>query len=770
METVSELGLKQFVDFPTRGDNILDLILTNQEFSVNNVLPCPGVSDHDMIMYDFHAKAEKIINRTRKVYLYHKADLNGLKNFLQSAFLNFRLHASSMNVETQWLYFKNKLFEAVDKFVPSKVLKSKAGLPWVNSKIRREIRKRERLYKKAKRTGSPIDTQAFKCQKRRVKYLINASHDEYVNNYILNDEGIKTKRFWKYVKSKRSYKSSIKCLIKNSQVFTKSKDILNALNETFFEAFSHDEQLENVNLDSDDNGNLSNIPNMPNIEVTFQGVKKLIDGLDSKKSPGPDNISPGILKLIPNEAAKFLEVIYKNSLATSEMPEDWRMANITPLHKKGAKNNPSNYRPISLTSIPCKLLEHIIKSSMYNHLEKYRLITNKQHGFRKHFSCTTQLLSLVHDLCQAINAKGQTDIIFLDFSKAFDKVSHRKLLQKLNSYGFRGQSHSWIRRFLSSRTQAVVMDGDKSFPCEVLSGVPQGTVLGPILFLIYINDIVDGLQSNINLFADDCALYRKIESEEDNRILQDDLNLLHSWGIRWNMDFNVSKCFSMMVTLNRHVIHCTYHINGVPVENADSYKYLGVYITSKMQWNKSVDHMIGKANKTLGLLKRNFSSCSSHIKERLYLSLVRPHLEYSCEVWSPSTEELKHRVEMVQRHAARFVKNDYRQTSSVTAMLKELKWDTLESRRTLFQLKYVHKMFTSQVALNPFDYFERNTYSGLRNSHSKKLALKFARVNVVKNSFFYSIVPLWNSLPTNVIDQVNSDVFFDLCKTHISAN
>ena len=288
--------------------------------------------------------------------------------------------------------------------------------------------------------------------------------------------------------------------------------------------------------------------------------------------------------------------------------------------------------------------------------------------------------------------------------------------------------------------------------------------------MIYISDIVDGLQSNINLFADDCASYRKIESEEDNRILQDDLNLLQNWGIQWNMDFNVSKCFSMMVSLNRNVIHCNYHINGVPVENVDSYKYLRVYITSKLQWNKTVDHMIGKANKALGLPKRNFSSCSSHIKERLYMSLVRPHVEYSCEVWSPSTKELKHRVEMFQRHAARFVKNDYQQTSSVTAMLKELKWDTLESRGTLFQLKYVHKMFTNQVALNSFDYFERNTYSSLRNSHSKKLALKFARVNVVKNSFFYSIVPLWNSLPPNVIEQVNSDVLFDLCKTHVSVN
>jgi len=153
LETVSELGLKQFVHFPTRGDNILDLILSNKEFSVSDVLPCPGVSDHEMIIYDFHVNAEKIANRTRKVYLYHKSDLISLRNFLQNAYIYFKVRASSMNVETQWVYFKNKLFEAVDKFVPSKVLKSKSGLPWVNSKIRREIRRRERLYKKAKRTG-----------------------------------------------------------------------------------------------------------------------------------------------------------------------------------------------------------------------------------------------------------------------------------------------------------------------------------------------------------------------------------------------------------------------------------------------------------------------------------------------------------------------------------------------------------------------------------------------------------------------------------------
>ena len=169
--TISELGLRQFVDFPTRGDNILDLILANKEFSVSNVLSCPGVSDHDMIAYNFYASADKVINRTRKVFLYHKADLTGLRNCLQNANSHFRLHLSSMNVETQWVHFQSKVFDAVDKFVPSKVSRSKSGLPWINSRIRREIRKRERFYNKGKRSRSLSDTQAFKKSKKESKEL-----------------------------------------------------------------------------------------------------------------------------------------------------------------------------------------------------------------------------------------------------------------------------------------------------------------------------------------------------------------------------------------------------------------------------------------------------------------------------------------------------------------------------------------------------------------------------------------------------------------------
>ena len=198
-------------------------------------------------MYNFHVRIEKSLNRPRKIYHYHRADVDGLKAFIARALTDFTARLSTMNVSEQWDYFKEKLSQGLEKYIPSKIAKSKVSHPWVNRKIRRDIRKRERLYKKANKSGSQIDLQAFKSQKRRVRYLTNKSHDEYVNNYVLCDSGIENKRFWKYIKSKRSHRSSIKCLIKNDQLYSKTSDILNAHNSTLYEAFIQED------LDEDEN-------------------------------------------------------------------------------------------------------------------------------------------------------------------------------------------------------------------------------------------------------------------------------------------------------------------------------------------------------------------------------------------------------------------------------------------------------------------------------------------------------------------------------------
>ena len=656
--------------------------LVNKESSVGDIKSCPGVSDHDMLMFNFYAKPQKLKSRARKIYLYHKADLIRLKQGVCDAYNKMISRQSHDSVDNLWSFFKDTLHKLLDDFIPCKIVKTNSNLPWVNVSVRREIRKKERFFKRAKKTGNNIDFVKFKAQRKKVKHVIKKAHDDYVDSYILNDFGKKPKKFWKYIKAKRYSSTKIKCLTKNGQTYTETKDILNTLNTTFYEAFSRTNTPSSI---TDFSGQVNaSFPDMPKIEISSSGIKALIDGLDASKAPGPDNISPRLLKLIPDEASRCLKLIFETSLRKSEVPHDWKKAKITPLFKKGAKSDPKNYRPVSLTSIPCKLLEHIIKSATYAHLENHQIITDRQHGFRKKYSCTSQLLTLVHSLAESINSKSQTDIIFLDFSKAFDKVCHKKLLSKLQTCGIRGENLSWIKSFLFGRSQKVVMDGEESNSCDVLSGVPQGSVLGPVLFLIYINDIVSDIDSRINLFADDCALYREITSADDAIVLQKDLDRLHRWSCDWDMDFNVTKCFSMTVTLKRNIIANEYHISDDPIEKVQSYKYLGIYICNDLRWNKTVDLIVGKANRSLGLLRRNFSSCSQQMREKLYFALVRPHLEYACEVWSPHTAELKNRIEAVQRNGARFVMGDYRQRSKVTELLLHLKWDTLESRRCCF--------------------------------------------------------------------------------------
>ena len=191
---------------------------------------------------------------------------------------------------------------------------------------------------------------------------------------------------------------------------------------------------------------------------------------------------------------------------------------------------------------------------MSKFLEINDIINPMQHGFRKGLSCETQLVEAIDDWAYNINSQYQTDVIFLDFSKAFDKVSHTKLLHKLKYYGITGQTHSWIRAFLSSRYQSVCVNGTSSPPTSVLSGVPQGSVLGPVLFLLYINDISEGISSSIRLFADDCVLYRQTQTRDDLNKLQQDLTTLAEWAKLWDMSFNVKKCAHMCISLKRHPI------------------------------------------------------------------------------------------------------------------------------------------------------------------------------------------------------------------------
>ena len=430
---------------------------------------------------------------------------------------------ASRTVNNNWEKLKEGLQRAKDLFVPSKMSSKRESLPWVTTRIKRLIKARNRAHKEAKQTRDDKDWEKFREARKAVKHELKNEHQQFVKKVVENlDEN--PRGLWKYIRSKRMENQGIPTLKTDDTHHITDKEKAKALADQFRSVFT-EENLDHIPFTIDD------VPTIPDIHVTTDGVLKLLRGLDVNKACGPDNICPRMLKETAEEVAPILRDIFQQSLDSGELPEDWLLANITALFKKGDKALPSNYRPVSLTAICCKLLEHIVHSHISQHLENFNVLTPKQHGFRKHHSCTTQLILSAHDWAKAVDSGHQVDIAIFDFSKAFDTVPHERLKAKLHMYGVRGKLLNWINNFLTQRKQRVVINGTNSEWDEVTSGVPQGTVLGPLLFLMYINDITNNLHSEIRLFADDCILYNVVKSIADCEKLQNDIDLLKEWGI-----------------------------------------------------------------------------------------------------------------------------------------------------------------------------------------------------------------------------------------------
>ena len=262
---------------------------------------------------------------------------------------------------------------------------------------------------------------------------------------------------------------------------------------------------------------------MHKIAIEPNGVAKLLAKLNPNKAKGPDNIKAKLLRVAAAELAPAISLLFQASLDQGVVPEIWKKAFVSPIFKKGDKATAANYRPISLTCILCKTLEHIIHSQVMKHLDRHNILVDSQHGFRRKRSCESQLIRTINNISERMNDRTQTDAILLDFSKAFDKVPRKRLLLKLDHYGVRGKTLDWVDAFLPNRSQRVVVDGVSSNSAPVLSGVPHGSVLGPLLFLVYINDLPECVSSDTGLFADDTLLHRPASSPDDAVALQANL-------------------------------------------------------------------------------------------------------------------------------------------------------------------------------------------------------------------------------------------------------
>jgi hypothetical protein len=306
---------------------------------------------------------------------------------------------------------------------------------------------------------------------------------------------------------------------------------------TYFASVFTQENKSNIPIPE-----VNNTDELTEIMINPETVRKYLNKINISKAAGPDGIHSKILYEVREAIITPLCIIFNKTLSEGVLPQAWKHASVKPLYKKGNKSSPSNYRPVSLTCICCKIMERIIRDCIVEFLESHNLISCNQHGFRSGRSCVTQLLEIVEIWSDLIDQGIPFDCIYLDFAKAFDKVPHIRLCHKIKAHGIKGKILNWLTNFLENRTQSVTINNLSSNIKEVTSGIPQGSVLGPILFVLYINDISNGVDSFIKVFADDTKIFRAVNMQTDNLLMQADLDRLLEWSNKWQLSFNIAKC------------------------------------------------------------------------------------------------------------------------------------------------------------------------------------------------------------------------------------
>ena len=611
--------------------------------------------------------------------------------------------------------------------------------------------RKARAFRKARQTKKSRDWERYLTLKRATQKTCREAYNNYLIKTLTSDPN-GNKRLGALIKSKQHDHLGVAPLKEGSIIYCDPIQKANIFNRQFISVFTDDTKTSFPDLGP------SQYPSMEDITVSCKGVVKLLKNLKPHKAAGPDDIPLMLLREAADEIAPAITLLFQASLNQGNTPSTWRKELVVPIFKKGSKSDASNYRPISLTSVLCKLCEHILHSTIITHLAKHKILSDAQHGFRKRRSCDTQILLALNDFSRGLEDKSQTDVIFLDFAKAFDKVSHQGLLEKAYFYGIRGHTFKWIKSFLDNRSQQVVIDGHFSIDAKITSGVPQGSVLGPLLFLIYINDLPNCVQNSVcRLFADDCILYQRIRTSQDSDKLQADLDQLQKCESTWLMEFNTSKCQAISITNKIKPIIGRYQVHGHILEQVNCAKYLGIYIDSKLAYNTHVDAIVKKANSTCAFLARNIPRCCRKVKQMAYSTYIRQTVEYASPVWDPHTKRNTNKIEMVQRRCARYVTGNFDRTSSVTSMLNCLSWPTLEERRRQYRLAVMYRILHNQVDIHWQSFLTKT--SSCTRGHSCRLFVPFCKNHVYASSFFPRTSKDWNNLTFDPADAPSLDIF-----------
>ena len=750
--------MEELINEPTHirdngSQSCIDLICTDQPYLFVEAGVKPSLdphSKHNIIhgRLNFHSPSPPPYKR--RIWDYSNANIDRIKKCLLEMDWNQLFYR--LNVDQMAIVFTDTVLDIFSKYIPNKVVTCHdRDSPWITPLVRTAIKRNTRVYAKWNKRGRKPDDRAkvIEIQKETDKLIRDAKNSYYEKlGNLLSDPSTGEKHFWSAFKklSNKKKSTSIPPIIDNNVYITDFNQKASIFNDYFANQCT-----------IHDNGSVLPQPNFRTtshlsiIQIDPDKIVEIILKQNPKKAHGCDNISMAMLKLCPKEISVPLCLIFQRCVDTGRFPDFWKLANVQPIHKKNDRQIKSNYRPISLLPLCGKILEKIIFDQVYSFLDHNRLISTKQSGFRPGDSCIYQLISITSDIYKNFERHDETRAVFLDISKAFDKVWHVGLIHKLKCNGISGNLLAFFENYISNRQQRVTLNGRESDWRDISAGVPQGSVLGPLLFLVYINDLTENIKSQMRLFADDSSIFTPVKKVNvTHEQLVKDLETVSNWGYQWKMVFKpditkqaVEVIFSVK---KKKPSHPDLTFNGIPVAREDNTKHLGLYLDSRLNFSKHIAEAIRKATKGLSLMKYLSKYVSRDVLALTYKLYVRPHLDYGDVIYHNQRDDLMKLIEQVQYKAALIVTGCWQGTSR-EKLYDELGWEPLDQRRWSRRMTLYYKIVNGLTPSYLFEHVPSEAPRVLRNFIPKAPIAKTERY---QNSFFPYCITEWNGLDKNI--------------------
>ena len=794
--------LENYIKTATRGKNTLDLVFTNNhlliggyETTVNKKL-----SDHFLLTvalnftYNRETKVPKVKNPyTTKVYEYNlfeatESDWMRFETVLAGISGNFEEETKNENVErklakvyenveraTAIVFKKKKDFEeeAVEDN-PKRMSKNKIPM-----RIRTLMKRKKKLSNKILSSTSWQKNYQTMVELREVEEEID---EEYKMSRVKQEkEAIKTirhnpKYFYTYAKKFSKSKGEIAAFVKETGDLTddpaEQAEILRKQYESVAskpmeefkvrdDFFMTDVNITQANEETDYEQPIGPIETcLTGITVAQPFVSECINMLSAGAAPGPDGIPAKMIKAANSTFAFMLNDIMQSSLESGNIPGILKLAFVTPIHKGDSRSDPANFRPVSLTSHLIKTLERVVRKELVSYLENNQLMDVNQHGSRAGKSTLSQLLEHQDEILTALENGENFDSVYLDFSKAFDKCDHGILLHKIKKLKIKGKIGRWIQNFLTERQQVILVNKVKSKYSTLVSGIPQGSVLGPILFLIYISDIGQDLIANTLVYVDDTKVKQKVTSENDVEELQQELIKLDNWAKTNNMEFNKGKFIVLRYGENEALKNETEYFSGdfdEIIERKESLRDLGVQLTDDGGFGEQIDKVCKKARQKSGWLFRTFYSRNTQFLKRVFKSLVQPHIDYCSQLWTPLEGPNMEKVEKVLRDFSRRIPE--LKGMNYWQRLERLAMNSEQRRLERYQMIYVWKIIHGVAPNCGISWTECEERRG-RLCEVRKVKGKSFVQNLRRQSFQVAGPKLWNCLPKNVRNFKGNQVDF----------